>query len=121
MNDDESTKYGHVQPFKGAPFSYRREVSRAGRRWWLKLGGVVLASVAAVLLILVGAVRFLEAAERQRDQVECVREQVQHQARGNADMAAAVLDERIPIADRQRALRTWADDQADVASAAERC
>ena len=94
---------------------------RSDWRWWVKLGLVVLASLAAVLLILAGAVRFLDQAEQERARVECVRAQVQAQAQGNAAMAAAVLDAARPQADRAQAFRAWADGQSAVAERIGRC
>lgn len=95
--------------------------TRADWRWWIKLGGVVLASVAAVALILAGAVRFLDQAQRQHDQVECIRLEVKGQAEGNAKMGAVVLNPRNTQSDRQAAFVAWSQEQAHIADRIGRC
>lgn len=99
----------------------RRTNDGSDWRWWTKLGIVVLSSVAAVLLILAGTVRFLDQAQREHDRAECLRSAVQQQAGSNADMASVVLDARLPQPERAEAFRKWGVDQARVADQIGRC
>ncbi len=92
-----------------------------GWRWWVKLGIVTLASFAACGLIVFGAVRFLDQAQRQHDQVECIRAELQSQVKGNASMASAVLNPAVSQTDKVLALENWRDQQADSADRVERC
>lgn len=91
------------------------------RRRWPALLMVVLGSLLASVLIVVGAVRFLDQAQRQADQVECIRVGVQQQAQDNAVMASVVLDAGRPVADRANAVATWRDAQQGVADRIGRC
>lgn len=92
-----------------------------GWRYWATLILLVLASVAATGMILFGAVRFLDQADREHQRVECIRVQVQVQARANADMAAVVLDQARSASDRAGAVAGWRDEQARVAERIGRC
>jgi uncharacterized protein YggE len=87
----------------------------------VKLGAVVLASLAAMLLILAGATRFLNQAQQQHDQVECIRVRVEEQARGNATMAAIVLDVTKTQTQRAQAVADWASDQSRLADLIGEC
>jgi len=91
------------------------------RRRWPALILVVVGSLAASALIVFGAVRFLDQAQRQADQVECIRAGVQQQAQDNAVMASVVLDAGRPIAERADAVATWRDAQQGVADRIGRC
>lgn len=108
-----------VQAFDGEPFSYRQGGGR--RWWWVKFAAVLLASVSATGLILFGAVRFLDQAQRERDEVECVRSVVRDQAVGTQRMAAGVLDVAATIDARRAALRRWVDEQAGYVARLEGC
>lgn len=85
-------------------------------RWWVKLSAVALSAVAAALLILFGALRFLDQAQRQHDQVECIRLGVKSQAEGNARMGAVVLDPRATQPQRQAAFVAWSQEQGRIAA-----
>lgn len=86
-----------------------------GWRWWAKLGVVLATATAAVLLILVGAARFLDQAQREHDRVACLQAQVREQAQGTAAMASAVLDLSLSADQRRRAVATWSRAQAGIA------
>lgn len=88
---------------------------------WVVLGVVVLASLTALGLITFGALRFLDQAQREHDRVECIRVQVQTQARGNAVMATMVLDATRTQAERAAAVAGWAQDQGRVVDQLGRC
>jgi hypothetical protein len=87
----------------------------AGWRWWLKVGSILLTSVLAAGLIVFGAVRFLDQAQREHDRVECIRALVQRQAKGTADMAAVVLDVRLSVEQRRAAVVGWSEQQRSLA------
>jgi hypothetical protein len=93
----------------------------AGWRWWIRLGVIVLGSLAAAALITFGALRFLDQAQREHDRVECLRVQVQHQAGSNAGMARAVLDPKLAVDQRRAAVMTWSDEQGRIADLIGRC
>lgn len=99
----------------------RAELGRSGWRWWATIGLVVLTSLLATGLIVFGAVRFLDQAERQRDEVECLRLVVSDQARSTQVMAEAVLDLRRSADERRAALQLWVDDQGRFVSRLEGC
>lgn len=92
-----------------------------GWRWWVKLAAVTLASLGAAAVITFGAWRYLVLADQQRDQVECIRAQVQAQASSTSGMASAVLDLRLSVEQRRAAVVTWSEQQARVAEAIGRC
>lgn len=94
---------------------------RQGWRWWVRLGMVLAASVAAVLLILAGALRFLDQAQREHDRVECLIGQVRHQAQTGADMGSVVLNPANTLAMRQAAFVDWAAEQGHIADRIGRC
>lgn len=98
-----------------------RYPEETGWRWWAKVGAILVAAVLATGLIVFGALRFLDQAQREHDRVECIRVQVQHQASGNAAMAAAVLDPERTPEQRTAAVAAWRDDQARSADAIGRC
>lgn len=79
------------------------------------------ASIIAVALILFGAVRFLDQAQREHERVGCLQVQVRAQAHGNAIMASAVLDTARPQAERAKAFNDWAGSQASIAQRIEEC
>lgn len=108
---DPSSEYPEIGP----------EASRTDWHWWARLGVVLVAAIAAVLLILVGAARFLDQAQREHDRVECVRAQVQAQARGTVVMASAVLDLTLSVDQRRAAVVSWAQEQGGVAERIGRC
>lgn len=97
-------------------FPYRQD-----RRWLLKLGLVLLSSIAAVGLIVFGAARFLDQAQDQRDQVECIRREIRAQAQGSALMGQVVLNPQNDQATRQAAFVTWAGEQGRIADRIAAC
>lgn len=90
-------------------------------RWWAKLVLVALGAVASAGLILFGAVRFLDQADRQSARVECIRALVQRQAQAAVGMAEAVLDLRLSVDQRRAAVVSWSEDQDRIAKLIERC
>lgn len=92
-----------------------------GWRWWVRLGVVLTVSVAAVLMILLGAVRFLNQAQQEHDRAECLRAQLQAEAQGNARMGAVVLNPRNDQPTRQAAFVKWSEEQGQIADRIGRC
>lgn len=105
--------------------AYLRDLARddpAGarhRRTWLGL--VLLLTVAATVLILIGAARFLDQAQREHDRVACIQSGVRDQAQGSAAMASAVLDARLTVDQRRAAVASWSRDQSTIATRIGRC
>jgi hypothetical protein len=87
----------------------------------VQAGTIMATALAAIVLITFGAWRYLALADRQRDQVECIKHEVQIQAEGTARMASAVLNLSLAVEQRRNAVAVWSNEQADIADRIEGC